>query len=417
MVYDLAKAVSLNRISTAIARIGRRVGQWRILCADAAVIDTAMASALNLLSLLIIGAVFGVASLGEFSMVLIYSSFVYLFTYNFIIIPATSKASPISDDAFARKVIVISLVAFVPLALTILLLDKHLLRFSSQSALLTFIYIFAHNAFQTMRRVVLHLRLSRFPALFPLVSLLLLSALAMVGVVSYHWFVLLYSLSFLAVVASVILRAKGGGLFPDMRLALQFLKFSRWMVFGVWFQWLSGNLVQLLVQYHEGPEGLGGLRVLLSSFGLVNIFIQYQEIALAREHSGSKAVPRFELGSVLRIRTYLVPVTLIVLSLPIYLTYCYVVGVPPLLQVAVVFSIYQFFLSVTIVMRVYLRLMDDLLYQTVGYVLMVAAVLLVEFLFGDAFSIMVAMLMYLASVGVMVCTLAIGMNNVSSKRI
>ncbi|MBF9050473.1 hypothetical protein GTA62_15585 [Roseobacter sp. HKCCD9010] len=383
--------------------------------ADGAIVDTAFASALNFLSAFVIGVLYGVSTLGEFSLILIYSSFVYLFAYNFIIVPATSKPWSISDYRFAQKVMVISLFSFVPLACSILAFDHIVLNFSNQSMFLSFVYIVSHNAFLTLRRVVLHLGLAKYPTLIPLVVLVAVSIPAAIGVVSYTAFLLTYSLSFFVAIAHTVFRRPERTLLPDIALAVDFLRFSRWMTFGIWFQWLSGNLVQLLVQHHSGAEALGTLRVLLSSFGFLSIYFQYQEIVLARAHRG-ETNPRFTLSSALDLESYVLPSMLILLCLPIYLVYCHMVGTTPLWTAAIIYSVYQFLVFASIIMRVYLRLMGDLQFAMFGYIGMVITVVSVELMNAHALDLMNATIMYLASMSVMVMVLAVGLLKTAKRR-
>ncbi len=402
--------------AAALGWIGRKLRLNLVLRADPAILDSALASAMNLLSVLAIGAIYGVSTLGEFSLVLIYSSLVYLFAYNFIIIPATSASWSICKVEFAQKVLVISVITFTPLTLMLLAVDEFVLKFSEQNVFLTFFYIVSHNAFLTLRRIVLHLRMSRYPTLIPLLSLSLITLFSWLEIFSYQWFVLSYSLSFVVMMATTVLGKSAHGLMLDIALAIQFLKFSRWMAFGIWFQWLSGNLVQLFVQYHNGTAALGELRILLSSFGFLSFYFQYQEIVLAREY-GSEPNPRFSLASVFELRRYLVPSLLILLCLPIYATYSFVVGTPSFLGPALLYAVYQFFVLVSIIMRVYLRLMNDMLYSSIGYFTMVLVLLMADFIYVGPFQMKTAAFLYFVSIIAMVFTLALGLTRVSKRQI
>lgn len=408
--------MNIVKKTTAKALLGtlRQTFGFQRILKDGAIVDTALASALNLLSVFVIGAVYGLSALGEFSLVLIYSSFVYLFAYNFIIIPVTSKSWDISDFEFAQKVTTISLIAILPIALVILIFDNYVLNFSGQNVFLSFLYIIANNVFLTLRRVVLHSGIAKYPSLIPLLVLFALLVLAMLNIVSYQTFLLAYSISFLAAVATIVLKRPGRALLPDRLLAGKFLLFSRWMAVGIWFQWLSGNLVQLLVQYHNGLEGLGELRILLSSFGFLSIYFQYQEIVVARAHR-LDAQPRFDLSSMMEVRAFVLPGLLIALCFPTYLLYCYAINTPPHVGPALVYAIYQLLVLISITMRVYLRLMKDMRYSSLGYVAMVITIIALDLVYFNAVDITAAAFMYLASISVMVAVLAVGLVRVSDR--
>lgn len=383
---------------------------------DAAIVDSALASAMNLVSALVIGVVYGVAALGEFSLVLVYSSFVYLFSYNFIIVPSTSKPWPGPGIELAQKVGIISVVAFTVLTLAVLVIDSFVLKFSTQNVFLTFIYIVSHNTFLTLRRILHHLQLAKYPTLIPFLILGVTTIFASLSAISYQLFILIYSLSFAVVLFTVLAQKPGRGMFPSLELALQFLKFSRWMAIGIWFQWLSGNLVQLLLQYHLGTESLGSLRILLSSFGFLSIYFQYQEIVLAREYRSEKNI-RFGPTSVVGIRRYLVPIALIALCLPIYVAYAKFVDVSPFMYTALLYALYQFFVLISIIMRVYLRMMNDMLYSSIGYFAMVVSIVLIELVVGGSFQMITAAGMYLASISVMVAVLTVGLLRISNQQV
>jgi hypothetical protein len=185
------------------------------------------------------------------------------------------------------------------------------------------------------------------------------------------------------------------------------------MALGVWFQWLSGNLIQILVQQNLEDEGLGQLRILLSSFGFMSIYFQHREIMLARKLiSGQKEIKSSSLVDAAR--DYAIPVTLIVACAPVYRAYCWLIEITFYPDVAAIYALYQFLVLISVEKRVHLRVMADMSFTSIGYVAMVLLIVALAII-APSFDLLTAAWLYLASIVLMVIVLSFGQRIVKSR--
>lgn len=367
---------------------------------DSALLDTMCTSLLSLLPVFFIGVQYGAEDLGNFSAILIFSSLIYLVAYNFVIVPVTSKNWGDEPKVLVSKVLITASVGISAVSLFIIIIDhlffQYLLFYQGPGLA----FIVATNVFHIFRRSTLHYHLLRFPTLLPLLSVVALVVLC--AFIGFSLPSFLYGISGILIIPMFfwVFRGSAGQHLFDWVLLFRLFRFSRWMGVGIWFQWLSGNLIQVFVLEQLGAEGLGKLRLLLSSFGFLSIYFQYYDIRIPRYYDRSSSLTE-TLSKYLTIKAIVTTWALIIFCIPVYVGYCYAVGVFPEFQTMVVYAVYQFLVYLSVVFRAILRLNNDLKFASLGYCCMVLALLGLYGYSAPNYTLLDASLMYFWSMLIM----------------
>lgn len=378
---------------------------------DSALLDTMCTSLLSLLPVFFIGVQYGAEDLGNFSAILIFSSLIYLVAYNFVIVPVTSNNWGDEPKILVAKVLITASVAISVVSLFLIIIDhlffQYLLFYQGPG----FAFIVATNVFHIFRRSTLHYHLLQLPTLFPL--LLVVVLVVFCTFIGFSLPSFLYGISVILIIPIFLWFLWGSDrqhLF-DWSLLFRLFRFSRWMGVGIWFQWLSGNVIQVFVLEQLGPEGLGKLRLVLSSFGFLSIYFQYYDIRIPRYYDRSTS-PLGVLKKYLTINAIVTTWALIIFCIPVYVGYCYAVGVSPDLQSMGVYAAYQFLVYLSVVFRAVLRLNNDLKFASIGYCCMVLTLFGLYSCSAPTYTLFDASMMYFWSMLIMSLITFLGIRQV-----